>query len=134
MLYLIIEQFADKYTFLNVFRYLTFRGILSVVTSLTIALAFGPYMIRKLVSLQLGQTVRDNGPQTHLTKQGTPTMGGTLILFSMSVSTLLWGDLTNKYVWVVLFVTIGFAFVGWYDDYLKIKYKDPKGIGARKNF
>lgn len=134
MLFWIFDQLAETFHALNVFRYLTFRGICSVITALLMALLLGPRMIRKLTDRQIGQTVRMDGPQTHLQKSGTPTMGGALIILALVISTLLWADLGNRYVWIVLFVTIGFGLIGWIDDYLKIKHKDPKGIGSRKKF
>lgn len=115
----------------NVFSYLTFRGICATLTALLISLIIGPKMIRKLTQLSVGQQVRDDGPQTHLSKAGTPTMGGALILVAIGFTTLLWGDLTNRYVWVVLLVTVGFGLVGWIDDYRKIVRKNSKGLPAR---
>ena len=107
------------------------RAILGVLTAVVISLWFGAPMIRKLNFMQVGQTVRDDGPETHLAKAGTPTMGGTLILLAIFVSALLWSDLSNKYVWVVLLVTVGFGLIGFVDDYRKVVYKDPKGLAAR---
>ncbi len=115
----------------RVFQYITFRSILSALTALILALVLGPWMIRKLKSYQLGQVVRDDGPQTHLTKAGTPTMGGILILVTMAVSVLLWGDLANLYVWTALFGTLSFGVLGWMDDYFKIHRKSSKGLPAR---
>lgn len=117
---------------LRVFQYLTFRSILASLTALLIALFVGPWMIRRLQQLQIGQVVRDDGPQTHLSKTGTPTMGGALILISIAISTLLWADLTNMTVWLVLFVTLGFGVIGWVDDYRKLVLKTPKGLSARQ--
>ena len=134
MLYWLFDHLAEHFTALNVFRYLTFRGICSVITALLLSLILGPKMIRKLTDRQIGQTVRTDGPQSHLQKSGTPTMGGALIILALVISTLLWADLSNHYVWVVIFVTIGFGLIGWYDDYLKIKHKDPRGIGSRNKF
>ena len=134
MLYWLFDHLAEYFNALNVFRYLTFRGICSVITALLLALILGPKMIRKLTDRQIGQTVRTDGPQSHLQKSGTPTMGGALIILALVISTLLWADLTNHYVWVVVFVTIGFGLIGWYDDYLKIKHKNPRGIGSRNKF
>lgn len=115
----------------QVFQYLTVRGILGVLTALVMSLLIGPYMIRKLKYNQIGQVVRDDGPQTHLSKAGTPTMGGAMILISILASSLLWSDLSNKYVWVVMGVTASFGAVGWVDDYRKIFEKNPKGLPAR---
>jgi phospho-N-acetylmuramoyl-pentapeptide-transferase len=107
MLYWLTEYLNEFYSFFNVFNYLSFRAILGVLTAVTISMVFGAPMIRKLNYLQIGQSVRDDGPQSHLSKTGTPTMGGTLILLSVFVATLLWADLDNRYVWIVLFVTTG---------------------------
>jgi phospho-N-acetylmuramoyl-pentapeptide-transferase len=134
VLYYLFDRLANEYTFFNVFRYLTFRGILSVITALVISWWIGPIVIRRLVHRQWGQTVRKDGPQTHLSKQGTPTMGGAMILIAVFVSTLAWADLTNRFVWVVLIVTLGFGGIGWVDDYKKIIYKNPKGIGAKQKY
>jgi len=114
-----------------VFQYLTLRGILAVITSLVISWVFGPAVIRRLNQLQMGQVIRRDGPQTHLSKAGTPTMGGALILLSIFVSTLLWADLGNRYVWIVLGTTFFFGLVGWVDDYRKVVEKDPRGLPAR---
>lgn len=123
-----LEQYNSNFA---VFQYLTLRGILGILTALALSMMLGPWMIRKLNKLQMGQAVRDDGPQTHLAKVGTPTMGGTLILSSIFISSLLWSDLSNHYVWVVLIVTFIFGAVGWVDDYRKVIYKDPKGLIAR---
>ncbi|MBS0359351.1 MAG: phospho-N-acetylmuramoyl-pentapeptide-transferase [Proteobacteria bacterium] len=117
--------------FFRVFQYITFRSILAVLTALVIALVVGPIMIRRLTNLQIGQYVRDDGPQSHLAKQGTPTMGGSLILIAIALSTLLWGDLTNRYIWIVLLVTLGFGIVGLVDDYRKVILKNSKGLAGR---
>jgi phospho-N-acetylmuramoyl-pentapeptide-transferase len=115
----------------NVFSYLTMRAILSTLTALLIAIVVGPRMIRFLQRLQIGQTVRDDGPQSHLSKSGTPTMGGVLILFAIVFSVLLWADLSNHYVWVTLFVTVSYGVIGFVDDYRKVIRKDAKGLIAR---
>jgi phospho-N-acetylmuramoyl-pentapeptide-transferase len=115
----------------NVFGYLTLRGILASGTALAIALLVGPVMIRRLNHYQVGQAVRSDGPQTHLGKSGTPTMGGALILVSIAVSTLLWADLSNRFVWVALLVTAAFGAVGWVDDYRKVVERNPRGLPAR---
>jgi phospho-N-acetylmuramoyl-pentapeptide-transferase len=114
-----------------VFQYLTVRGILGILTALTLSLLIGPYVIRKLNYHQIGQVVRDDGPKSHLSKAGTPTMGGALILISILFSSLLWSDLTNIYVWVVLLVTAAFGAIGWVDDYRKVFERNPKGLPAR---
>ncbi|WP_188149901.1 phospho-N-acetylmuramoyl-pentapeptide-transferase [Teredinibacter waterburyi] len=114
-----------------VFQYLTLRGILSVLTALGISMMLGPWFIRKLNELQIGQSIRSDGPESHLSKSGTPTMGGTLILFAIVISTLLWGELSNRYVLAVLFVTISYGLIGWVDDYRKVIEKNSKGLPAR---
>ena len=118
----------------HVFEYITLRAVLATLTALTISFVVGPKMIRKLTQYKVGQSVRDDGPQTHLIKAGTPTMGGALILVAISIATLLWGDLHNKYIWVVLFTTLGFGAIGWVDDYRKVVYKNPKGLAAWEKY
>ena len=122
---------ADVRAF-NVFTYITLRSVLATMTALVISFVIGPRMIRKLTEYKIGQSVRDDGPQTHLIKAGTPTMGGALILVSIIVTTLLWADLRNRFVWVVLLVTLGFGTVGWIDDYRKVVQRNPKGLPAGK--
>jgi phospho-N-acetylmuramoyl-pentapeptide-transferase len=134
VLYHLFEHLSRDFSFLNVFRYLTFRGILGVLTSLVISFWIGPGMIRRLGYRQLSQTIRNDGPETHLAKAGTPTMGGALLLVAITVSTLLWADLTNRFVWTVLLTTLAFGAIGFVDDYKKIINKDPRGIGARAKF
>src|SRR3954466_9760467 len=118
----------------NVFGYITLRAVLACLTSLVLSFVVGPAMIRKLTAYKIGQAVRNDGPQTHLTKAGTPTMGGALIVVSVVVTTFLWGDLTNRFVWVVLGVTIAFGAIGWIDDYRKVVHRDPKGLSAKAKF
>ncbi len=118
----------------NVFSYITLRAVLASMTALLISFAFGPAVIRWLAAKKIGQSVRDDGPKTHLVKAGTPTMGGALILLSVSVSTLLWADLSNRFVWIVLLVTLGFGAVGWVDDWRKVVHRNPKGLSARAKF
>ncbi len=118
----------------NVFQYLTLRTILGVLTSLFISFIFGPLLIRKLATKQIGQSIRDDGPQSHLEKTGTPTMGGSLILLSIAFSTLCWADLQNRYVWVVLLVTFLFGVIGFIDDYKKVIYQNPKGLSAKVKY
>ncbi len=131
MLLLLAEWLAEYNSFFAVFSYLTLRGILGVLTALAISLALGPALIRKLKSLQIGQTVRDDGPQSHLSKAGTPTMGGSLIILAIMISSLLWADLTNRYSWIVLGVTFIFGAVGWVDDYRMVIEKSSRGLPAR---
>ena len=134
MLYHLFTSLAQDYSFLNVFRYLTFRAIVGILTALVISFWIGPGMIRRLGYRQMAQTIRHDGPESHLAKAGTPTMGGALLLVAISISTLLWADLTNRFVWVVLLTTLAFGAIGWVDDYKKIINKDPKGIGAKNKF
>jgi phospho-N-acetylmuramoyl-pentapeptide-transferase len=115
----------------NVFGYITLRAVLAALTSLLISFMLGPWMIRKLTTLKVGQPVRDDGPQTHLVKAGTPTMGGALILASITVTTLLWADLSSHYVWALLLTLVGFGAIGWADDWLKVVKKNPKGLASR---
>jgi phospho-N-acetylmuramoyl-pentapeptide-transferase len=134
MLLTLANYLAQYYSAFSVFQYLTMRGILGVLTALTIALIVGPYMIRQLSELQIGQSVRDDGPQSHLSKSGTPTMGGALILLSIVISTLLWSDLGNRYVWVALFTLVTFGIIGWIDDYRKVVEKNSRGLSARQKY
>jgi len=131
MLYALFLEFSEKFSALNVFQYLTFRSICAVLTSLVVSLALGPYMIRKLQIKQIDQTIREDGPPTHFDKVGTPTMGGLLILAAVIASTLLWSDLSNRYVWVAIFVFAAFGLVGFWDDYKKLIDKNPRGMGSR---
>ncbi len=118
----------------NVFNYITLRAVLATLTALVISFIVGPAMIRKLTAYKIGQAVRDDGPQTHLAKAGTPTMGGALILVAIIVSTLLWADLSNTYVWIVMLITAGFGAIGWVDDYRKVVHRNPKGLSARAKY
>lgn len=131
MLYWLARELTPVASGFNVFSYLTLRAILAVMTALLLSLIVGPSMIARLSRYQIGQVVRDDGPQTHLKKAGTPTMGGLLILVTIFVSTLLWGDLANRFVWVVLIVTAAFGLIGFWDDYLKLIKKNPQGLVAR---
>jgi len=124
----ILSQYVSGF---SVFQYLTFRTMVSVVTALAMSLIIGPFVIARLSHHQIGQTVRTDGPQSHLSKAGTPTMGGALILIVIFVTTLAWGDLTNRYVWTVLLVTMAFGVIGWLDDYLKISRRNSRGLIAR---
>jgi len=134
VLYHLFDWLARDISAFNVFRYLTLRAILGVLTALAICFFVGPGVIRRLGSRQLGQTVRDDGPQSHLAKAGTPTMGGALILIAVFIATLLWADLGNRFVWAVLVTILAFGAIGWVDDYKKIINKDPRGIGARQKY
>ena len=125
---------AREFRMFNVFNYITLRAVLSALTAVTISFLVGPIMIRKLTAYKIGQAVRDDGPQTHLIKSGTPTMGGALILVSIGITTLLWADLRNQYVWVVLVTTLGFGAVGWVDDYRKVVHRNPKGLSAKSKY
>ena len=118
----------------QVFSYITLRAVLATLTALAIGLICGPTLIRKLAALKIGQAVRTDGPQTHLTKSGTPTMGGALVLIAVAMSTLLWGDLQNRFVWIVLLVTLGFGAVGWVDDYRKVVHRNPRGMSSKEKY
>ena len=120
--------------FLRVFQYLTFRAVMAALTALLVGLLAGPYVIRRLTELKIGQPIRGYGMDTHLSKSGTPTMGGVLILFSIAIATLLWFDLSNRFVWIVLIVTLGFGAVGWADDWRKVVRKDPEGMPSREKY
>lgn len=134
MLVALFEYLSQYYSGFNVFQYLTLRAILGLLTALGISLLLGPRMIAQLTQLKIGQHIRDDGPQSHLVKAGTPTMGGALILLAIAVATLLWSDLNNHYMWVVLLVTMGFGTVGGLDDFLKLKYGNTKGLSARYKY
>src|SRR5512133_2745291 len=123
MLYHLLYPLHEHFSAFYVFRYITFRSIYATITALGICFLIGPWMIEKLQILQIGQSIRRDGPESHFKKEGTPTMGGTLILLAIVLPTLLWADLTNLYVWIVLFVTVGFGAVGFIDDWRKVKKK-----------
>ena len=131
MLLWLADYLSQFFSAFSVVQYLTLRGILSVLTALTISLLAGPILIRRLNQLQMGQAIRNDGPQSHLSKAGTPTMGGALILLAIFISTLFWADLHNRYVWVVLGVTFSFGLIGWVDDYRKVVEKNPRGLPGR---
>jgi len=131
MLFELAGLLEPRFSVLNVFQYITFRTIVAALTALALSLWFGPWLIGRLAVLKAGQPIRDDGPKSHLTKAGTPTMGGTLILSTVAISTLLWADLSNRYVWIVLFVLIAFGLIGWIDDYRKLIKRDPNGLPAR---
>jgi phospho-N-acetylmuramoyl-pentapeptide-transferase len=134
MLLSLTEFLARFYSGFHVFQYLTLRGILAAVTALALALFIGPSMIATLSRYQIGQQVRSDGPQTHLQKSGTPTMGGGLILVAMGLGTLLWADLSSRFVWILLETTLGFGLIGFYDDYLKLVVGNSKGLAARYKY
>jgi phospho-N-acetylmuramoyl-pentapeptide-transferase len=131
MLLLLAEYLTQYHSGFAVVQYLSLRAIFAVITALSVALFLGPKVIRKLRKYQIGQTIREDGPKSHLSKAGTPTMGGALILLSITVSTLLWGNLENKYVWLTLLVTLAFGVIGWIDDYRKVVEKNSRGLPAR---
>jgi phospho-N-acetylmuramoyl-pentapeptide-transferase len=134
MLLWLAELLAKDVRAFNVVGYITLRAVLACMTALVISFMVGPRTIAWLTRMKIGQAVRDDGPQTHLVKAGTPTMGGALILVSIGVTTIMWGDLTNRFVWVVLVVTLGFGAIGWVDDYRKVVHRNPKGVSARAKF
>ena len=134
MLLWLAQFFQQDVGPLRVFSFISFRAVFATLTALAIGLLAGPAVIRLLTRLKVGQAVRTDGPQTHLVKSGTPTMGGLLILIAITVSTLLWCDWSNRFIWVVLIVTIGFGIVGWVDDYRKVVYKDPNGMSSREKY
>ena len=134
MLLWLAELLRDHFSFLRLFNFITFRAIFATLTALLIGLCFGPAVIRLLTRLKIGQAVRNDGPQTHLSKSGTPTMGGVLVLISISIATLLWADLQNRFVWIVMIITLGYGAIGWVDDYRKVVYRDPNGMRSREKF
>src|SRR5687767_3136962 len=129
-----LQTVSPEFGFLRVFQYITFRAVMAAMTSLLIGLIAGPWVIRYLASLKIGQPVRGYGMQSHLAKSGTPTMGGVLVLLSIAISTLLWFDITNRFVWIVLAVTLGFGAIGWVDDWRKVVHKDPEGMRSREKY
>ncbi|MFD0666845.1 phospho-N-acetylmuramoyl-pentapeptide-transferase [Ramlibacter sp. MAHUQ-53] len=129
-----LQSISPEFGFLRVFQYLTFRAVMAALTSLLIGLVAGPWVIRRLTELKIGQPVRGYGMQSHLSKSGTPTMGGVLVLLSIAVATLLWFDLANRFVWIVLIVTLGFGMIGWADDWRKVVRKDPEGMRSREKY
>ncbi len=131
MLLMLAKWIGTDIRLFNVFHYITLRAVLAALTALIISFIVGPWMIRRLAALKVGQPVRDDGPQTHLVKAGTPTMGGALILASIIATTLLWADLTNRYVWIALLTLVGFGAIGWVDDWRKVVEKNPKGLASR---
>ncbi|MBF0565626.1 MAG: phospho-N-acetylmuramoyl-pentapeptide-transferase [Nitrospirae bacterium] len=134
MLYYILYSFHDVFSPLNVFRYITFRTALAVITAMSITFILAPEVIKFLKRISLTQQIRDDGPQSHLTKAGTPTMGGLLIMFSIAFATLMWGNLQNRYVWIMIVSSLGYAAIGFFDDYLKVSKRNHKGLKARYKF
>jgi len=129
-----LQTLSPEWGFLRVFQYITFRAVMAAMTALLMGLTAGPWVIRRLTALKIGQPVRGYGMQSHLAKSGTPTMGGVLILLCIAISTLLWFDLSNRFVWIVLMVTLGFGAIGWADDWRKVVKKDPEGMRSREKF
>ena len=129
-----LQELHPDWGFLRVFQYLTFRSVMAAMTALVIGLLLGPYLIRKLTELKIGQPIREYAMDTHLTKRGTPTMGGALILLAIGLSTLLWFDWANRFVWIVMIVTTGFGLIGWVDDWRKVVNKDPEGMPSREKY
>jgi len=129
-----LQTLAPELGFLRVFQYITFRAVMAALTALLIGLAAGPFVIRRLTELKIGQPIRGYGMESHLSKSGTPTMGGVLILLSIAISTLLWFDWSNRFVWIVLLVTLGFGAIGWADDWRKVVRKDPEGMPSREKY
>ena len=129
-----LQTLSPEFGFLRVFQYLTFRAVMAALTALLIGLAAGPYVIRRLAELKIGQPIRSYGMESHMSKSGTPTMGGVLILLAIAISTLLWFDLSNRFVWIVLLVTLGFGAIGWVDDWRKVVNKDPEGMRSREKY
>ena len=129
-----LQAMSPEYGIFRVFQYITLRAVMAAMTALVIGLAAGPWVIRRLTALKIGQPIRGYGMETHLSKSGTPTMGGVLILISITVSTLLWADLNNRFIWIVLIVTLGFGAIGWVDDWRKVVRKDPEGMRSREKY
>ena len=129
-----LQGMSPEFGSFRVFQYLTFRAVMAALTALLMGLVAGPFVIRRLTALKIGQPIREYAMQTHLSKSGTPTMGGVLILFCIAVSTLLWADLSNRFVWIVLLVTLGFGAIGWADDWRKVVHKDPEGMRSREKY
>jgi phospho-N-acetylmuramoyl-pentapeptide-transferase len=129
-----LQTLSPEFGFFRVFQYLTFRAVMAALTALLIGLIAGPFVIRRLTALKIGQPIREYAMQTHLSKSGTPTMGGVLVLLAIAVATLLWADLSNRFVWIVLLVTLGFGAIGWADDWRKVVHKDPEGMRSRDKY
>ena len=134
-MFLFLAQYLEQHSSIfNVFSYITLRSVMAALTALIISFIVGPRMIKKLTDYKIGQTIRSDGPKTHEVKTGTPTMGGALILTSIAITTLLWADLTNRWIWVVLAVTVSFGIIGLVDDYRKVVLQSPYGLSALEKF
>ena len=129
-----LQSLGPEFGFLRVFQYLTFRAVMAALTALIVGLVAGPFFIRRLAALKIGQPIREYAMQSHISKGGTPTMGGVLILFAIALSTLLWFDWSNRFTWIVLLVTLGFGAIGWVDDWRKVVHKDPEGMRSREKY
>ena len=129
-----LQTLSPEFGFFRVFQYLTFRAVMAALTALLIGLIAGPFVIRRLIALKIGQPIREYAMQTHLSKSGTPTMGGVLVLLAIAIATLLWADLSNRFVWIVMLVTLGFGAIGWADDWRKVVHKDPEGMRSRDKY
>ena len=129
-----LQLTSPEFGYFRVFQYLTFRAVMAALTALVMGLVAGPFVIRRLAALKIGQPIREYAMQTHLSKSGTPTMGGVLILLCIGISTLLWADLSNRFVWIVLLVSLGFGAIGWADDWRKVVHKDPEGMRSREKY
>ena len=129
-----LQTQSPEFGFFRVFQYITFRAVMAALTALLIGLAFGPWVINRLAEMKIGQPIREYGVQAHIAKSGTPTMGGVLILIGIGISTLLWFDWSNRFVWIVMVVTIGFGLIGWVDDYRKVVQKNPEGMSSREKY
>ena len=129
-----LRALSPEFGFMRVFEYITFRAMMAAMTALVIGLVFGPWVIRRLASLKIGQPIRSYGIEAHHLKSGTPTMGGVLILLGIGVSTLLWFDWSNRFVWIVMVVTVGFGAIGWVDDWRKVVQKNPEGMRSGEKY
>src|SRR3989338_4181316 len=129
-----LQSLGPEFGFLRVFQYLTFRAVMAALTALIVGLVAGPVFIPRLAALKIGQPIREYAMQSHISKGGTPTMGGVLILFAIALSTLLWFDWSNRFTWIVLLVTLGFGAIGWVDDWRKVVHKDPEGMRSREKY
>ena len=129
-----LQSISPEFGFMRVFQYITFRAMMAAMTALVIGLVFGPWVIRRLAELKIGQPIREYGVQSHMVKRGTPTMGGVLVLIGIAVATLLWSDWSNRFMWIVMIVTFGFGAIGWSDDWRKVVHKNPEGMPSREKY